>query len=206
MARQHCAERDVREIFRVGVWLGFGWGSGSGWGRGWGCVVVSNVRDTVAFARFARAASRNLGRVRISARGCQSADACIVSAHPSSGTRRLAQPIDGRRDERNPRGRSRTRTVHARIEGQGHPVGNGQGARRQGHRPTEEVRHHRQDPRPDRVEHSGSRRNSRWERPGRPSRVGRAHSSRTPHIEGLRFQGFRIRGRRQGRDRPVRPG
>ena len=79
--------------------------------------------------------------MRISARGCQSADACIVSAHPSSGTRRLAQPIDGRRDERNPRGRSRTRTVHARIDKildltgsntpapVATPAGNGQGAR-----------------------------------------------------------------------------
>jgi hypothetical protein len=85
---------------------------------------------------------------------CQGISVCgrVMRLHtpPSSGARRLVRPFSGEREERNPRGRSRTRTVNARIEGQGHPVGDGQGARRQGDRPTEEVRDHRQDPRHDR--------------------------------------------------------
>ena len=55
------------------------------------------------------------------------------------------------REERNTRGRCGTRTIDSRIEGQGHPPGNGQGARRQSQRSPEEGRDHRQDPRHHRL-------------------------------------------------------
>ena len=55
------------------------------------------------------------------------------------------------REERNTRGRCGARTIDSRIEGQGHPPGNGQGARRQSQRSPEEGRDHRQDPRHHRL-------------------------------------------------------
>ena len=52
---------------------------------------------------------------------------------------------------RGTRGRRGTRTVSPGVKGQGPAAGDRQGARRQGQRPDEEVRHHRPDPGVDRA-------------------------------------------------------
>ena len=57
---------------------------------------------------------------------------------------------------RGTRGRRGTRTVRPGIQGQGPTAGDRQGARPEGQRPDEEVRHHRPDPGDDRVTARGA--------------------------------------------------